>query len=118
MPHKGTRSTVSVAGVGLMLPRSGGVTLEKTHDEKEGTRLSASAQNQPARTELEGVGSKPELSDEFLPTRDELTFRAFRRNFSSSSTPLFTVEISYGSKRSSDGSAVRRHLCRLLKKKL
>lgn len=61
------------------------MTLEKTHDEKEGTRLSASAQNQPARTELEGVGGKPELPDEFLPTRDELTFRAFRRSFSSDS---------------------------------
>lgn len=81
------------------------MTLEKTHDEKEGTRLSASAQNQPARTELEGVGSKPELPDEFLPTRDELTFRAFRRHFSSDSIPIFTVEIS---KRSSDRSAVRR----------
>lgn len=82
--------------------------LEKTHDEKEGTRLSASAQNQPARTELEGVGSKPELPDEFLPTRDELTFRSFRRNFSSVSILIFTVEIIYGSKRTSDRSAVRK----------
>lgn len=107
MPHKGTRSTVSVAGVGLMLPRSGGVTLEKTHDEKEGTRLSASAQNQPARTELEGVGSKPELPDEFLPTRDELTFRVFRQNFSADSIPcIYSIEIVYGSKRNSDRSAV------------
>jgi len=76
----------------------------ETHDEKEGTRLSASAQNQPARTELEGVESKPELPDEFLPTRDELTFR---RNFSSDSIFIFTVEIIYGLKRNSDKSAVR-----------
>lgn len=77
------------------------MTLEKTHDEKEGTRLSASAQNQPARTELEGVGSKPELPDEFLPTRDELTFRAFRPNFSAQSLHLQFEH-------SSDRSAVQR----------
>lgn len=83
------------------------MTLEKTHDEKEGTRLSASAQNQPARTELEGVGSKPELPDEFLPTRDELTFRAFRRHFLFDSIPILRVEITSRSKYSSDKSAVQ-----------
>lgn len=75
MPHKGTRSTVSVPGVGLMPPWSGGNSGEDAWHGR-GTRLSASAQSQPARTELEGVRSKPELPDEFLPTQDELTFMA------------------------------------------
>lgn len=42
MPHKGTRSTVSVAGVGLMLPRSGVDSGEDACDAKRETRFSAS----------------------------------------------------------------------------
>lgn len=78
MPHKGTRSAVSVAGVGLMPPRSGDDSDEKTHDEKGGRgSLHRSSKPAGANADLEGVGSKPdELPDEFLPTQDELTFRA------------------------------------------
>lgn len=112
MPHKGTRSTVSVAGVGLMPSRSGGDSGEDAWRE-EGTRLSASAQSQPARTKLEGVGSKPELPDEFLPRQDELTFKSLflsDERLCQLRRSLYTYEkITLHETESSDRSVVQRN---------
>lgn len=59
-PHKGTGSTLSVAGVGLVLARSGvSWRQSKRNDVGEGvSRLSATARSQPVSLDLEGVGNR------------------------------------------------------------
>lgn len=77
-PHKGTGSTVSAAGVGLVVAESGAVRrVSKRSDAERGCpECSQRLRSQPASSNLEGVGNRPELPDEFLPRQDELTFMA------------------------------------------
>ncbi|KAG7208055.1 hypothetical protein KM043_009633 [Ampulex compressa] len=73
MPHKGIGSTVSVAGVGLMPRRSGGYSggVGRRGRGDSGRRIGS----EPAgRAELEGVGSRPELPDEFPPRTSSLSW--------------------------------------------
>lgn len=117
MPHKGTRSTVSVAGVGLTLPRSGGDSREDAWRERGDAALR--------------IGSKPAGANgaggSWRQTRvaRRVSADAGRAHFQGFPTKLlvwlnlvFTVEIICSSRRSSDRSAVRRLCTRPFKKNM